>query len=460
MSILFFEGFETIGTELGIANQASVRPRLDLRMPNSATNSGIPTADSVFLIDDTYSEGYALQMGQDSFSSSNYLQWDVETMQAPGAAFDPYIIGCLVHIPITTRSSDIVEVRGTFGDSGDGTGTETDVLHFGFVDSTDLIITRGNPGAFTLDTVLNVFTPGAWHYVEFRFLIAETVDGGIVEAWVDDTLVSSTTGDTNNSMTTAATKIRFHNTVGTTTTDDFVGYDDIYIVWEGASPHTARLGATRVRSLPPTSNVVGEFSGVTETTLATTLSGAAETQVDVGTGNIPADQPATGTLKVELDTGPFFTIAYTSHDSDGIFTTASTDWSNPADATSGNDVHILSGENWSLVDENGADSADYVETNVTNKRDRYSITNLTETGNVWAVKLEIEAINVEGGDPSLFLEVKSGATVDSTEFTVDDQANYEVFSVLFEQDPNTAADWLNADVDSMTAGFLFDNKVS
>lgn len=75
-------------------------------------------------------------------------------------------------------------------------------------------------------------------------------------------------------------------------------------------------------------------------TLATTLNGATETIIDVGTGNIPADTPQTGTLRVILDDGRHRLISYTSHDSDDEFTVASSDWTDPDDATLGNGVYL------------------------------------------------------------------------------------------------------------------------
>ena len=70
------------------------------------------------------------------------------------------------------------------------------------------------------------------------------------------------------------------------------------------------------------------------------LTGAAETIVDVGTGNIPADAPSTGTLRVTLDDGRHRRIAYTSHDSDDEFTIGSSDWQGALSAAAGNGVMI------------------------------------------------------------------------------------------------------------------------
>lgn len=78
----------------------------------------------------------------------------------------------------------------------------------------------------------------------------------------------------------------------------------------------------------------------TEMTLATALTGAAETIVDVGTGNIPDDAPATGVLRITLDDGRHRRIAYTSHDGDDEFTIGSSDWQDPDDAAIGKGVML------------------------------------------------------------------------------------------------------------------------
>jgi len=74
--------------------------------------------------------------------------------------------------------------------------------------------------------------------------------------------------------------------------------------------------------------------------LGTDLIGGTETQVDVGIGNIPADTPQTGCLRIELDSGIYRRVPYLSHDSSRYFTIASTDFTDPNDAASTNNVFI------------------------------------------------------------------------------------------------------------------------
>ena len=67
--------------------------------------------------------------------------------------------------------------------------------------------------------------------------------------------------------------------------------------------------------------------------LLTTLNSSGQTSI-VCTDAIPTDTPSTGTVRVQLDSGIFRRVAYTSYTS-ATFTTASTDWTDPLDATGG-----------------------------------------------------------------------------------------------------------------------------
>jgi hypothetical protein len=119
---------------------------------------------------------------------------------------------------------------------------------------------------------------------------------------------------------------------------------------------TPLVGATQI----PPNNVTWEISGLVagdrvlvmkkhasnsdfdfaEMTLNTALTGGSEVLIDVGTGNIPADAPATGVLRVELDDGRHRRVAYTAHDSDDGFTIASSDWTGVNTSGSGNGVSL------------------------------------------------------------------------------------------------------------------------
>jgi len=72
--------------------------------------------------------------------------------------------------------------------------------------------------------------------------------------------------------------------------------------------------------------------------LTTTLNGGSETAVVVN--SIPADTPQTGNLRIQLDTGIYRLVPYTAHNGSTTFTIASTDFTDPNDATSGNNVFL------------------------------------------------------------------------------------------------------------------------
>jgi len=77
---------------------------------------------------------------------------------------------------------------------------------------------------------------------------------------------------------------------------------------------------------------------VDQLSLNTTLSAAGQTSVVVTT-TIPSDTPSSGTIRVQLDDGRYRRVPYTSY-TGSTFTTASTNWSDPDDATAGNNVWI------------------------------------------------------------------------------------------------------------------------
>jgi hypothetical protein len=78
---------------------------------------------------------------------------------------------------------------------------------------------------------------------------------------------------------------------------------------------------------------VSAYEDVRQLKLATTLSGGSETAV-VCTAAIPTDTPATGFIRVKLDTGIFRKVAYTSYTS-ATFTIGSSDWTGSNTATGG-----------------------------------------------------------------------------------------------------------------------------
>ena len=79
-----------------------------------------------------------------------------------------------------------------------------------------------------------------------------------------------------------------------------------------------------------------------EMTLNSALDSNPETVVDVGTGNIPADAPSSGVLRVTLDDGRIRYAVYDSHDGDDEFTLNASyqNWLDPNDAAIGKGVML------------------------------------------------------------------------------------------------------------------------
>jgi hypothetical protein len=93
------------------------------------------------------------------------------------------------------------------------------------------------------------------------------------------------------------------------------------------------IGEDRVLVGPESGGVLN----VGQLTLNTTLSGATETAVVVTT-TIPSDTPTSGTIRIELNSGIYRRVAYTSF-TGSTFTIASTDFSSD-NASATNDVYI------------------------------------------------------------------------------------------------------------------------
>ena len=381
MSIEFFEGWETVGTETGLANEATTRPRMGLRWDDT-TSGGMPSTDSFFLIDDSFGEGFAVNMGQNgAFSNQNGFTWECDESlhEAPGASFTPWIIGFRVHVPIVARTWTVFSTGAIFG------GVNPDInISIDIENSSNINIGRANPFAFEIANADGVLTPGAWHYIEIKFKVAEEADGGFVEVYLDgDEIIPNTVADTNNSLTTGFTGFSIGNTTVGAGSEDYVGFDDVYAVHTGSSPHTDFLTPVRVRSLPPNADILNGWD-----------------ITDLG-----------------------------------------------------------SGANYEQVDENGASAADYVETDVNNDRDRYGITDSSGEEAILAVKVEVEATNTTGGDPSVHLEVTSGTATESTEFSITNTTAYELNDMYVQDDPAGGA-WTNSAIDALRAGYLFTNNVS
>lgn len=463
MSVFFFEGFETVGSATGEANRTPIMVEAKKRW-NSIGESVAPSTDGPYLIDDDFGQGFAMHMGNGGASNQTFLKYlftDPDLTAAPTSSTPTVRIGFRFHNPSIARTFVISVLRGRFGEVGFDTQMNVEVLT-----GTSLRVTLGT-GTITSDvfTETNIFTLNTWHYVEIEIKPVESGDGGKCIIHVDDVQIfTKDPQDCNKANSLSAYwDIQFNGASSGGTADDYVAYDDFYFLRADTSPNILRLSPARVRSLPPESDHSVQFDNQVTMTLATTLDAASETSLDVGTGGIPPDAPATGTLRVTLDSGSVRDIDYTSHNSDDIFTIVDESWVNPNDATAGVDVIQTNfGDNYTKIDENGFDENDFVETDLQLKTDRYNHADLSGISdkNVISLKVEAEAINVTGGTPSLQLEVQSPTGTGTEKFTVDDTVNYDIFESFHEVDPGTGVAWISADIDSVRAGYKFNNEVS
>lgn len=74
--------------------------------------------------------------------------------------------------------------------------------------------------------------------------------------------------------------------------------------------------------------------------LGTALTGASETAVDVGTGNIPANTPASGILRIATDNDLYLRVPYSAHDGDDGFTIPAYDFSGDNNCAISNNVFL------------------------------------------------------------------------------------------------------------------------
>ena len=381
MGIIFFEGFETIGTEIGNANRSTVVPRLNQRYPAA---QGVSSGDDPrgYLQDDSEAEGFCWRTA-DSGGNACKIRFiypqsvqDIISMQGEQSGQTPkiHIVGFRLHVRSVSQTMTLWS-HAYKSNSGVDTFSHINVLNLHIVNSTDLLLRRGGT---TLATATAALTPGQWHYIELKFRIsdtggAQTTDGlGIVN--VDGTEVINFTGDTDADLFTNSTSrdyvgFSFEFSLGSSSdASDYWALDDLYALFpEGESaPYDDFLGPVRV--------------------IRFSLDG----------DNSPLEwTPSTGS------------------------------------------------DHFSLVDENGADATDYVESDTDAQVDTFTLTDFGGGGTIYALKAEVEAINTVGGTPNLILGI-DGTTITNV---VDDTVNYDVFPVYKDA----------AGFDSSEVSIQFDN---
>ncbi len=109
-------------------------------------------------------------------------------------------------------------------------------------------------------------------------------------------------------------------------------------------------------------------------------------------------------------------------------------------------------DNYQLVDESPADTADYVGSATDNQKDTYNLAALTElTGTVFAVQNVAHVLKTDAGARSVALVTRSnGADYDSADIAVGTSAAF--VENVREVDPDTSAAWTIAAVNAMEVG--------
>jgi len=106
---------------------------------------------------------------------------------------------------------------------------------------------------------------------------------------------------------------------------------------------------------------------------------------------------------------------------------------------------------YTLVDEANPTTTDYVSSNTALQKDSYTFQDVSETGSIKAVQLSVYAAKDDAGFRGLDLFTKSGATEDfATSQTLSTTPLYKL--KMWEKDPNTAADWSQANLNAAEFG--------
>ena len=369
MALLFFDGFETIGTETGIGDQATTRARAIMRY-DKVNNGSVSESSNGYLMDDRNASGkFAWNLG---LNEGNWVQAAFPSAETAKT----WVVGFIVHTP-DTATSEMYLFRAV-------SDLITSANHFSVMLNEDGdIIVRSSSDLTDFGSAPAVMTRGSWNHVEVKFTV-DTYTGS-VEVKVDGTQVLDLTSiDTRGSSDDVEGGV-FGGFVSVgskpdDTADNFAAVDDIYMINTDAGGPDDFLGRkAEVISLPP----------------------------------------AADTLVQQWDTNSSGAVHYT------------------------------------LIDENGADSSDVIRSGTNLQEDLFDTTDISDGGEVFAVKVEVEALAVVDITHSIDVVCKSVSAYSQTNHTVDDKLNYTVHTHYQTADPNTSSAWTNAGVDAMVVGVKF-----
>jgi len=114
-------------------------------------------------------------------------------------------------------------------------------------------------------------------------------------------------------------------------------------------------------------------------------------------------------------------------------------------------------DHYTLVDENPADSADNVYTSTDTEVEMFDMTDSTEAKNIYAVKVEVEAIDdIDAGANNIDVRIDSGGTVSETNHNVTNTGAYAVFTHLEgEINPDTSTPWTKTTINACKIGIQY-----
>lgn len=530
MSLVFFEGFETLGSTIGYTDAANVKSRFEKRM---VTNAGTGS-NSVYLTDNHDSTGYCLDLGGyfNTHIQTNSIQLsDYTVLQNWTSPLAPIItVGFRLHIPNPACNAFTI---GSFYDSG---GNEL----FGLTveNSCQDLYIRGSGGSWRY-TASSVFaTLDTWYHIEFSVRFSGMSGNfGVAE-------VATTPADTSTTLTITNQRW-FRDPWDETTSYGSGGGDEVR--WKGrAYTSNAIAGNTNKRpdeepsywtddgleytvaNTSDTSGTQPQFQMEAEladdtynprysyssniTTVIASFAGSAwnwslhkpmpgdmvffgcndfiKLKVD-GSEVFHSQRPLSlyNTGK-QLDYMRFKNPSFPTPAGSGEFGTGAnfigiddifiaerssllSDYFNESIPYDGDEFGVCTIEplppnidvtkEWSpstgtthytLVDENGADSSDYLDAASNGLEDRFghadSDTLSVDKGYIYGVRIEAEAINTTSGSPTIEVSMGDAGQI-SEVFTVDNTGDYAVFQ--FDSETNPGGDlWTFEDLDDLESG--------
>jgi len=163
MAIIFFEGFETVGTETGVANAGTVTPRVQKRIEVDNLDNG---GGASHLVVGDEGLGYAWHMGRVGSAFGNVLRYQLPSaLQVLSGNQSPtLVIGAYIHVPQSPRTFEPF----TFKHSG---GAEPNIS---IIDSKHVRFQVASNFIMQADDVL---LPGFWHYIEWKIKVDGTLGG-------------------------------------------------------------------------------------------------------------------------------------------------------------------------------------------------------------------------------------------------------------------------------------------